>query len=61
MPIVEAAAVFANAKSKSLAGRIEQAMLKAIEQARADGVTDPKKVKARMLAAREKVKETDRK
>lgn len=38
------------------AKHIEQAMVAAIKQCMADGISDPKKINARMMAARESVK-----
>jgi hypothetical protein len=40
----------------SLAAQIEAAMVEAIKQAQAEGITDQDEIRARMLAAREAVK-----
>lgn len=40
----------------ALAQRIQDAMLKAIEDANAKGISDPDEIRARMLKAREDVK-----
>lgn len=55
MPVVEAVAAFV-ANKTDMARRIEAAMQGAALMASAEGVTDPAEIKARMLAARDKVK-----
>jgi hypothetical protein len=56
MPIVEASAVFAHSKSKNLADKIEQEMLKAADKARGQGKSIAA-TKVDMEAARQKVKD----
>lgn len=55
MPIAEATAAFVSTR-RDLARRIEHAMAGAALMARAEGVTDENEIRARMLAARERVK-----
>lgn len=56
MPIVAASAVFAHSKSKALADKIEQEMLKAADKARSQG-KNAADTRADMMAARQKVKD----
>lgn len=56
--IVEAVGVSANSSDparKSRAQAIEKAMAAAVTQCYADGITDPVKMRARMMAARQTV------
>jgi hypothetical protein len=53
--VVAAAGTAATSKSAGLAKRIEAAMIAATEQAAADGITDPDKIRKRKLTARERV------
>jgi hypothetical protein len=43
-------------KSKARSKAVEDAMTEAIKQAYAEGAIEPEEIKARMMAAREKVK-----
>lgn len=43
-------------KAKALSKAVEDAMTEAIKTAYSDGITDSGEIKARMMAAREKVK-----
>lgn len=55
MPVVEAVgiAVAREGLSTERHAEIESAMLKAVQKAQAEGVTDPEEIKRRMLTARD--------
>jgi hypothetical protein len=54
MPVVRAVGVAVGKQTDpSLAQRIQEAMMKAIEAAHAEGITDDKEIHKRMMAARE--------
>jgi len=55
--VVEAVGAIARSPFPGLGKRIEQAMSDAVKESYAAGVTEPAKVKARMMEAREKVKQ----
>jgi hypothetical protein len=58
--IVEAVGVSVNVgvpRDKALGARIEAAMVQAIKDCQADGITYPDEIRARMMAAREAVLE----
>lgn len=57
MPIIEATFVAASSRDHRLSETIESAMQLAVEQALAEGISDPEAIKSRILAAREAVKD----
>ncbi len=56
MAIAEAAMASSSSKNPMLSKLIEEAMGAAASKATAEGITDPNEIRARMLAARELVK-----
>lgn len=58
MPVVTATFAISTAEDKALGARIEAAMHQAIMDAAAVGISDPDAIRARMLAARQAVKDS---
>jgi hypothetical protein len=58
-PMIIAAAGSASRTGGNLSRNIELAMANAVQQAAADGITDPAEIKVRMMAARERALKGD--